>query len=44
LAKALKNFASMLRRMKRKGEAVVLEAQAKAIAQGQTAFLPSSKK
>jgi tetratricopeptide (TPR) repeat protein len=35
LARGLKTFAAMLRRMKRKTEAVALEAQARAISQGQ---------
>jgi len=35
LARGLKTFAGMLRRMKRKTEAVALEAQARAISQGQ---------
>jgi len=35
LARSLKTFAAMLRHMKRKPEAVALEARAKAILQGQ---------
>ena len=35
LARALKTFATMLRRMKRKAEAIALEEQAKAILQGE---------
>jgi hypothetical protein len=40
LVRGLNTFAAMLRRMKRKTEAVALEAQAKAILQSQ-AFSPS---
>jgi len=43
LARALKTFATMLRRMKRKAEAIALEAQAKAILQGKP-ITASSKK